>query len=202
MELWNESFLRESSKPLYWRRDAAVNCLETDGFPFASTLEFHSLRAALTTIMFWALQLVLSSTIYHHLLFQLQPSQLEDINKNLGYSREPFYMKYSVSFMVGIAENIAGTVPYLMHPDMGTVACQRLLFPLRVAMSIFQPRPGPELAWFKFVFRKLASEKGIKFGEGIAKSGQTWGVSLSTERHVHEPEAPSHTEGTLLSTER
>lgn len=184
MEVWYERFLQESPSPLYWTTtEATPDYPETsDNYPFAAPLQFPNLRVALTTVMLWALQLVLSSTINLRLLLPWL-SQIGAITEDLDID---FHTKYSVSFMLDVAGNIARSVPYLMRPHMGTVASQRLLFPLRIAMGVFQARSGPALPWCKCVFGKIATEKGIRFGQGIADVLQIWGVSEEQERMLSE----------------
>ncbi|KAI1618383.1 hypothetical protein EDD36DRAFT_414063 [Exophiala viscosa] len=110
------------------------------------------------------------------------PSQLQDIHKALDSSGPPFYTKYCSPSMLHVAGNIAQSVPYLMNPVMGTVASQRLLLPLSVARGTFQPQSGPELTWCNSALGRISTEKGIKYGQGIARAGQIWGVSEEQQK--------------------
>ena len=81
-----------------------------------------------------------------------------------GIARRPGMIK-------SLANNIAQSMEYCLHKDMGTLGPQWALFSLRTALQTYQYIPdSKELQWLQAIHDKICDEKGLKFSRIITAS--------------------------------
>ena len=174
LDAWFEEFKSESSAPLFWEANRALEPGTGDGS--FKPLIFSKLSEATTTLGYWALKLVVSQAIT-----EIGTDSLAN-TPSLGFSatdvlentqtREEFerYLRqHGSSHCLHLAENITRSMPYVLGDYMGLVGVQQALFPLRTALSVLNHYPGEDLSRCEAFYAQFDEKKGLHYSTRIAK---------------------------------
>ena len=183
-EAWYQELLQQSPSPLYWTTESnipAVTAREslTKDACASQTLppfSFPSLRLAYITATFWALKLMLSSTIALTCGAVLSSAST---NPSSSFDPDPavdlrdtahrLLSQHSNSRRLELATNIMRSMPYSLNESMGLLGAAKSLFPLRAALFCLRRQPGEELKWCQAVYQELETKKGLRYAREIAK---------------------------------
>ena len=183
-EAWYQQLLQHSPSPLYWTTRPNLTSGSTTEFPrndasdsqTLSPFSFPSLRLAYITATFWALKLILSSTIAltcRAILSTENAAQSISADPDLVVDRRNtvhrFLSQHGSPQRLKLATNIMRSMAYSLNDSMGLLGAAKSLFPLRVALFALQRQPGEELKWCQAVYQQLETKKGLRYAREIAK---------------------------------
>ena len=183
-EAWYQELLQQSPSPLYWTTEsniAAVTARESltndaSGSQTLSPFSFPSLRLAYITATFWALKLILSSTIAltcGAILSSPGANQSSSVDPDpaidLMNTAYRLLSQYGSPQRLELATNIMRSMPYSLNDSMGLLGAAKSLFPLRAALFCLRRQPGEELKWCQAVYQELETKKGLRYAREIAK---------------------------------
>ena len=183
-EAWYVDLLQQSPSPLYWTTksnmpaDSAREPLTNDASEFQtlSPFSFPTLRLAYITATFWALKLILSSTIAltcGAILTSASACQSNSIDPALAVdlrnTTHRLLSQHGNPQRLELATNIMRSMPYSLNDSMGLLGAAKSLFPLRAALFCLRRQPGEELKWCQAVYQELESKKGLRYAREIAK---------------------------------
>ncbi len=181
---WYQELLQQSPSPLYWTTkstipsDSAQESLTDDASEsqILSPFSFPSLRLAYITATFWALKLILSSTIAltcGAILSSASANQSSSVDHYLAVdltnTAHRLLSQHSSLQRLELATNIMRSMPYSLNDSMGLLGAAKSLFPLRAALFFLRRQPGEELKWCQAVYQELESKKGLRYAREIAK---------------------------------
>lgn len=189
--LWYQEHLRVSPSPLCWVSDSELsNCVENSR-PGARSLApyvFPSLRLALMTVNFWALRLVLSTTVGDacNAISQTQrtnepaldapfESTVHPTDKAFERSSQAKSVVEEMAYRHGhdrcfaLAVEITRAVSYCTRESMGLLGPQKSLFALRVALYYLRLHPGEELALCWTLYQGLTRKKGMQLAQDLQR---------------------------------
>ena len=183
-EAWYQELQKQSPSPLYWTTVsnlASSSATESppNYAPNSQTLSpfsFPSLRLAYITATFWALKLILSSTIAltcGAILSSENASQPisadSDPTVDLRNTALRLLSQHGNPQRFELATNIMRSMAYSLNDSMGLLGAAKSLFPLRVALFALRRQPGEELKWCQAVYQELETKKGLRYAREIAK---------------------------------
>lgn len=183
-EAWYQELLKQSPSPLYWTTKSNVTSDSTKELPpndapnsqTLSPFSFPSLRLAYITATFWALKLILSSTIAltcGAILSNESATQSISADPNpavdLRNTAHRLLSEHGSSQRLELATNIMRSMAYCLNDSMGLLGAAKSLFPLRVALFALRRQPGEELRWCQAVYQELETRKGLRYAREIAK---------------------------------
>lgn len=182
LSLWYRKIQRESPPPLYWHSQSICHTWRLEGAVEPSTLTpfaFHTLRLANTIVAYWGLRLILSNAIA--LACQQALSMNNQVPSQSSSSTSPLVYRdlqamslqlletHTSPYRLELATNIIRSMKYCLNDDMGLMAAQRSLFPMRTALFVLSRHPGEELKWCQAMYHELTSKKGLRYAREIAK---------------------------------
>ena len=197
LEAWYQELLQQSPSPLYWTtestipadslRESLTNDASSQTLP---PFSFPSLRLAYITATFWALKLILSSTIAltcGAILSSTSANQSSSIDPALAVDlRDTVHRllsQHGSPQRLELATNIMRSMPYSLNDSMGLLGAAKSLFPLRAALFCLRRQPGEELKWCQAVYQELETKKGLRYAREIAKLDGKYSVAgLAAQR--------------------
>ena len=200
-EAWYQELLQQSPSPLYWTTESNIPSGSTreslmSGASEPQTLSpfsFPSLRLAYITAMFWALKLVLSSTIAltcGAILSSGSATRSSSVDPDpavdLRNTAHRLLSQHSSPQRLELATNIMRSMSYSLNDSMGLLGAAKSLFPLRVALFSLRRQPGEELKWCQAVYQELESKKGLRYAREIAKLDGEYSVAGLAAQHGSE----------------
>ena len=208
LDIWYEEFAIRTPSSSYWatptviRSDAPSSSPGPKGLP---RLSFTNLSIAGTTITFWALKIIISTTIAAAcsnilssnsrrqsvaslITVETISSGADETSANPDPASSPdevtakaqrLSKQYSFAQRKDFATLIVRSMPYCLNFNMGLLGPQRAFFALRTALGMLRSNPSPEQKWVKSNHKKLA--------EGYVKSLRELGYSgkiLPSSNHI------------------
>ena len=190
LDIWYEEFVIRTPSGSYWptpsvvRPDAPSSTSGPKGQP---RLSYANLSIASTTITYWALKIIISTTIAaacSTILLSTSRRQslvssntvetdftgVEDLSEDtdpasildeLGIKAQRLLNQYSFPQRKNFATHIVRSMPYCLNFSMGLLGPQSAFFALRTALNMLRNNPSPEQAWVNTNHRKLA-ERYVK----------------------------------------
>jgi len=206
MDQWYQELLSKSPSPLYWTtlprsNTASIStgghlqeALESD---FTAPIAFPTLRMANITLTYWAIRIILSSTIAvtcgailstNTLLLHGEFSGSGDLR---GMAQQQLSL-HSDRIRLEYATNIMRSMPYCLSDSMGLLGAQKSLFGLRTALASLRRHPGQELKWCQAIYQQMHNRKGIRYAREIAQLDVSFGASGrdSLPMRVRETDPP------------
>lgn len=139
---------------------------------YPEPLHFSSLRLAITTLLYWGINTILSYFVNligenmatHVPNFRSMPNIWGSLSVGeiLDLHKEDLCIEYST--------NILRTMAYILRDDMGLMAAQQAIFPIRVALFHLRLRGGPEKDWAQNLYDQVVERKGLKFAAPLSKT--------------------------------
>jgi len=164
-EQWYGQLATESTLPIYWTSE---NEPET---------EFASISLALLMLDYWALRLILTTTI------DIICSQVpEEVPPAIRAFVDQLKIAHSSVKQVELASNIMLSMPFCMREEHGVSSSQKCLFSGRVALYALRRYPSERLAKYEQTFLDLQVKKGLKFAQDIDKKEMTVWTPLISEK--------------------
>lgn len=197
-EVWYRELLQQSPSPLYWIPESnmpAGNSRESltheaTEFRTLPPFSFSSLRLAYITATFWALKLVLSSTIAltcGSILSSASANQSSSIYPDpavdLRKTAHQVFSQHGGPQRLELATNIMRSMPYSLNDSMGLLGAAKSLFPLRTALFCLRRQPGEELKWCQAVYQELENRKGLRYAREIANLDGKYRTAPLTIQH-------------------
>lgn len=165
--------------PTMIRPDCVSAAPGPDGRP---RLSFSNLSIASTTVTFWALKIIISSTIASVCSTIALPTScsqsvvslnavgtistgLEGITEHSDPASSPDEVfakaqrlsnEYNFAQRKDIATLVIQSMPYCLNFNMGLLGPQKAFFALRTALSVLKSNPSPEQTWVKSNHKRLA----------------------------------------------
>lgn len=185
LDIWYEEFTIRTPSASYWptpsiiRSDSPGSTLGPKGQP---RLSFTNLSIAGTTITFWALKIIISTTIATACSTILSSNSrrqsvasfdtvetisagTDDVADNSDPASSPDELtakaqrlsnQYNFGQRKGFATLVVRSMPYCLNFNMGLLGPQRAFFALRTALSMLRSNPSPEQKWVQSNHKKLA----------------------------------------------
>lgn len=196
LDAWYHTFLSLVTGSLYWPSDETSYPRQSllssmtgsiDDTPAPAPFNFPSLRLAATTAIYWALKVLVSTSINkikaRHLqgntsnvneIFEEQQTSYTAAANAQGVNPESLdAASYETSWLINdpiiLATNIIRTMPYCLSDSQGVVGAQQSLFALRIALLVLQRSRGIELQWCKSMYNLLSEKKGVMYAREIEK---------------------------------
>ena len=200
-EAWHQELLKQSPSPLYSTTKSNIPSATTRQFPPShapeaqtlSPFSFPSLRLAYITATFWALKLILSSTIAltcGAILSSKSATQSisadPDLAVDLRNTAHRLLSLHGSSQRLELATNIMRSMAYSLKDSMGLLGAAKSLFPLRVALFALRRQPGEELKWCQAVYQELETRKGLRYAREIAKLDGKYSTAGLAAQHGTE----------------
>ena len=202
LDVWFVELTVESPEPLYWIQPPGASSLDTANPPNKggseaqplSPFNFHTLSLATITANYWALRLLLSSTIAMTCGSILSTNSegragaLQGID--LKTTAKQLLDRNGAAYRLTLATNIMRAMPYCLSDDMGLIGAQKSLFALRTALFVLRRYPGEHLKWCQAVYQELDNRKGLTYAREIAKLDGKWGGAGRTSER-NQPGSPT-----------
>ena len=141
-------------------------------------------RVATTMLVYWALRLVLAYVVYTACssLTAVSPQIRDAPNMLNNESIGAILKRYGTSHCLELSTNILRSMPNMLRDDMGLLAAQQTLFPLRIALFYLTRHGGEELRWCKDLYGQLNAKKGLRYAEAVSQTdGGYRGDLMSSE---------------------
>ena len=185
--LWYQELVQKSDSPIYSLTPLTdfIEIAPTDehrvsvlkkNWPFS----FPNLKMASIILLYWALRLVISSTIANICSTALSahksptPTPLEAVATTL-------LVQHGENARLQNATNIMRSMPYCLHDSMGLMGAQKTIFALRAARLLLRKDQIEELKWCIQTYRSLYEKKGIGFAKQLVDMGPKWGFDPATD---------------------
>ena len=200
-EAWYQELLMQSPSPLYWitksnippdsiRESPPIDASDSQTL---SPFSFPSLRLAYITATFWALKLILSSTIAltcGAILSRGNATQSFSAHSHpaveLRNVAHRLLSQHGSHQRLELATNIMRSMAYSLNDSMGLLGAAKSLFPLRVALFALRRQPGEELKWCQAVYQELEMKKGLRYAREIAKLDGKYSATGLAAQHGSE----------------
>jgi len=168
-EGWYTELIVESPSPIYWTSGEGPEIIFTD------------INLALVMLDYWALRLVLSTTI--DIICSQVPKEVPAAIQGFVGQLKGTHGKEK---QVMLASNIMLSMSFCMHDENGVSSSQKCLFSSRVALFCLRRYESDQLPKYEQAFLDLQVKKGLKFAQDIHKKEQTGWTS-----HISEKGKPS-----------
>ena len=186
--LWYQELVRTSDSPVYrlaplndsielspthkyWASLSNADNNDNNNQPFS----FPNLKIANNITLYWALKLVVSSTIA-----RISSSPAVSSISTPPLVRTTAQRMLTQHGEVGRLENatnILRSMPFCLRDDMGLLGAQRSLFALRAAfMSLKGTSHAAELDLCAQLYRDLHQRRGLQYAKQVVDMGPKWGV--------------------------
>ena len=154
---------------------ANPNAIPTAAYP--QTLNFSTVRSAITTLLYWAIKSILSYFVdlvaTNLLIHQPQSRSIPNIWGSLSVGQ--VLDLHTETICVEYCTNIVRTMGYILRDDMGLMAAQQAIFPIRVALFYMKRRGGEELKWCQDLYNQVIEKKGLRYAEALSQSDGGYG---------------------------
>ena len=162
-DAWYSKLVEESPSPLFWSSGDDVE------------ISFPEINLALIMLDYWALRLVLSTTV------DIITSQVpKEIPPSVAGFVNHLRAAHNATKQVELASNIMLSIPFCMKDENGVSSSQKCLFSGRVALFALRRHPSEKLAKYEKTFLDLQVKKGLKFAKDIDKKEMThWEAHIS-----------------------
>lgn len=190
LDIWYEEFVIRTPSSPYWPTPLVVRSDSPGLLPGPRgqpRLSFANLSIASTTITFWALKIIISSTIATACSAILSsptrrqgvasfdtvetvstgPDDVKDKSDPVSSPDEAtakaqrLSKQYDFIQRKDLATLIVRSMPYCLNFNMGLLGPQRAFFALRTALGLLKSNPSPEQKWLRSNHKKL-SERYVK----------------------------------------
>lgn len=152
---WQRQLRTASPAPMYWKSELPGN---------ETSIVFASLYHAHAMLDFWALQLVLSTTI--DIICSQAP-------KEIPIPMRDFIDRLMVAHgrlrQNDLATSIMLSLTYCMSDEYGLASSQKCLFSGRVALFSLRRHSSPHIASYEAKFLELTLKKGLRYAQDISK---------------------------------
>ena len=194
LDIWYEEFVIRTPSGSYWPTPPAIRPdapSSTSGPKGQPRLSYANLSVASITITYWALKIIISTTIAaacSAILFstsrrkshvssdtnETNATGIEEISEDTDLALIPdevnvkaqrLLNQYSFPQRKKFATHIVRSMPYCLNFSMGLLGPQSAFFALRTALNILRSNPSPEQTWVKSNHQKLA-ERYVGFNAG------------------------------------
>lgn len=204
LDAWYHTLLSVVTGSLYWPGDGTSYSRQgsppsmtssDDATPAPTPFEFANLRLAATTAIYWALKILVSTSINQirarylqgnvsnvNEMFEGQPTSHTATATTPVTAPKPTpgvspqildAASYETSWLINdpviLATNIIRTMPYCLSDFKGLVGAQQSLFALRIALLVLQRSQGIELQWCKNMYNLMSERKGVMYAREIEK---------------------------------
>lgn len=190
LDIWYEEFTITTPSSSYWPTPTMIRSECPSAAPGPEgrhRLSFANLAIASTTVTFWALKIIISSTIASVCSTIVLPTScsksvvslnavgtistgLEGIVDHSDPASSPSEIfakaqrlsnEYNFAQRKDIATLVIRSMPYCLNFNMGLLGPQKAFFALRTALSVLKSNPSPEQTWVKSNHKRLA-ERYVK----------------------------------------
>lgn len=166
---WYDDLVIDSPSPIYWMNDQ-------EGLP--GEISFANLSLAHLMQDFWALRLVLTTTI--SIICSQAPEGVPITFRNMLKQLDTEHGKAS---QVELATKIMESMPYCMKDEHGASSAQKCLLSGRIALFALRRHSSEQLVKYETIFRDLSDKKGLRFAQDISRAEQTrWTPVISEKR--------------------
>ena len=171
LDEWFQEFQESAPSPLY-TVTSPPSTPTAGGFDNTTFFEFPRLQLAVVTTHYWGIKIVLCS-IVNAIALSLSRPQLAQgysaLDPGVRESMEQIIVEHDRERCVDLATKIMRTTPYCFAENMGLMAAQQSIFPMRAAMFLLERYPGDELDWCKALYSQFQEKKGLKYATEIGK---------------------------------
>jgi len=167
-EGWYDELLENSPCPIHWAPHYEEHGKEDD-------LVFANLDLAHLMLDYWALRLILTTTI------DIICSQIpKEIPPSILTMVESLKAEHGKAKQLEYATNIVSSLPYCMRAEYGLSSSQKCLFSGRVALYALRRYPSEKLPEYEQTYLDLTAKKGLRFARDIDKKEMTkWTAHIS-----------------------
>lgn len=169
LEHWYEDLKKESPSPIFWAEDNKA----LPGF----RLSFANLTLAQLMQDYWALRLVISTTI--SVIVSQAPKEVPVTFQNMLKQLD---LQHGTAGQLKLSTSIMESMGYCMRDEHGAGASQKCIFSGRVALYSLRHSPPEQLRIYEKLFRDLSEKKGLRFAEDIDKMEMSKWTPVLTER--------------------
>ena len=158
MDLWLQKFLAESP-----------NAMQEAKYP--KPLAFQSVPLATTYLTYCSLKLVVTY-VMHTVGVSVTASSANVRDLQNFWQDDSFgdvLERHTTAHCLELSTTILRAMPYMLRDDMGLMAAQHAMFPLRVALFYLTRHGGEELEWCRQVYNLLSSKKGLRHAEKLSQ---------------------------------
>lgn len=185
LDIWYEEFIIRTPSSSYWPTPTVIrpDCVSAAPGPEGRPrLSFANLSIASTTVTFWALKIIISSTIASVCSTITLPTScsksivslnaigttstgLEGRTEHSDPASSPdevfakaqrLLNEYNFAQRKDIATLVIRSMAYCLNFNMGLQGPQKAFFALRTALSVLKSNPSPEQTWVKSNHKRLA----------------------------------------------
>jgi len=169
LESWCTELNLNSPSPIYWRVDQ-------DG-SHRTEVSFTNLTLAHLMLDFWALRLIITTTI--SIICSQVPPEVPITFRNMLAQLDSEHGK---ARQINLATDIMESMPYCMKDEHGVSSSQKCLFSGRVALFALRRFESEDLARYETMFADLSDRKGLRFAQDINKKEMTGWTPVLVER--------------------
>ena len=160
---WYSELIADSSSPMYWNSGEEPDII------------FQDINSALILIDYWALQLILSTTI--DIICSQVPANIPPAIQGFVDQLKTTHGK---EHQLMLASNIMLSMPFCMQDENGVSSSQKCLFSGRVALFCLRRYQSDQLDMYEQRFLDLQVKKGLQFAQDIHQKEQTgWTPHIS-----------------------
>lgn len=165
-ETWHRRLVAESPSPMYWKT-------EPPGMEII--VNFASLYHAHLMLDFWALQLVLSTTI--DIICSQVPA---GVPASMRSFIDRLVVLHGVGRQIELATTVMQSLSYCMNDEYGLASSQKCLFAGRVALFAIRRYNVENIASYEAKFLELTHKKGLQYAQDISKDMRSaWTSDIS-----------------------
>lgn len=180
LNLWYQELVQGSDGPVYWLTPAndsvrlgpanehCASILNNDR-PFS----FPNLKTANIVLRYWALKLIVSSTIA-----KICSAALSTFTSTaptpLQATAQLLLTQHDDEGRLENATNIMRSMAYCSHDRMGLLGPQRSLFALRAALLSLEGSQIEELKLCAEMYKELYEKKGLRYAKQLLDIGPKW----------------------------
>ena len=178
-------FLDLETRMFGWLQDFQAESPHlTSAEGFVEPHRFRNLRFTIIMLTYWALKLVMSHLValVGGALLQHIPPQM--VKQFLGEDIIGVMERHDKEPSLEHARNILRTTPYILDDEMGLMAAQQAMFPLRAALFVLKLLGGEELEWCKAVYAQFNAKKGLRYSVEVGKSDGNYSVDDYPGRRI------------------
>ena len=185
--LWYQGFTLRSDGPVYWltpRNDSIeLSSLNEPWGLIGNNIQpffFPNLKTALIITRYWALKLVISSTIANICSTVLKKSTFLT-TAPLQAMAQQMLIEHGESGRFENARNIIRSMPFCLHDSMGLLGPQGSLYTLRAALLSLGKNSIEELSLCRQLYWDLYEKKGLGCAKQVVDRLPKWHVYPSLD---------------------
>jgi hypothetical protein len=180
-ETWYEQVVKESPSPMFWKSVPPGE---------EPTMMFANLYIAHLMLDYWALRLILTTTI--DIICAQVPNTVPDTIRKFV---DDLTGEHDRDRQIEIASNIMLSISYCMRDDHGIISSQKSLFGGRVALYALRRHSAENLAMYEAKYLDLTLKKGLRYAENMSKGMRSgWDTVLKERGDSIKQETPSESD--------